>query len=124
MKELLFTAFVLIFCFTLKAQTASPCKVIKKGMKQSDVLKLCGNPDERDTLGHDKNMPDAPLIEWHYGKPKAENNQRVQFSGDVVTSVVASGKKYEELIARLLSGDLKSADLEKEIDQMNAENCK
>jgi hypothetical protein len=123
MKNFLLIAFTLMVV-SATAQNSTPCKVVHIGMNQAEVMKLCGNPTERDTLGLDKNSSHDYLIIWHYGNPGMEDNQRVSFTNDRVTEVVSNGKKYDEMLAKVKSGGMKGADLEKELNKLNAENCK
>jgi hypothetical protein len=124
MRLLILPFFFLFILFTVNAQVTKPCKVVKTGMIQAQVIKLCGDPDECDSLGYDKKTADKFIIIWHYGTPGTDDNQRVEFNGDNVVSVISSGKKYEELLARLVKKEIDSKDLIAEIDRVNTENCK
>ena len=83
-----------LFAFIASFVDAQPCKTVKPGMSQLEVLKLAGKPTEVDSLGSNvsPNGKKVSLFVWQYGDVRKVGNQRVQFQGDKVVDVIAEGK--------------------------------
>jgi outer membrane protein assembly factor BamE (lipoprotein component of BamABCDE complex) len=118
-----FIAFVSISSFMY----AQPCKQVKTGMTADEVLKLVGKPTEVNSLGS-YNNPDgtkSSMFVWQYGEPTKEGNQRVEFLKDEkVTTVIADGKKYDELMIAFKNGEIPKEEISDRIEKLNKESCK
>jgi hypothetical protein len=112
---------LLLLCSSLSY--SQPCKTVIIGMTSAKVLKAVGKPTEIDTLGFDKVNPNQTIVVWQYGNPLSDSNQRVQFIGDNVESVIANGKKFDDLMLDFKNGKVKTDELQGEIDKINKE-CK
>lgn len=123
MKKLLsFIVFIFVFSFT----QAQPCKLVKTGMAPSDVLKLVGKPTKVDSLGSDIHADGSKnaLVVWQYGDVMKDGNQRVEFSGNKVTGIIADGQKYDALLKAFKNGDVPKEELSERIGKLNKEACK
>jgi len=122
MKSLFASVIFTVFISFISAQ---PCKQVRVGMTSAEVLKAVGKPTEIDTLGSESPVRNKGLIMvWQYGDPDKEGNQRVEFSGNSVTNIIADGKKFDELIFALKQGKIPKGELEKRIEKINREGCK
>jgi len=123
MKSLFASVIFTVFISSISAQ---PCKQVRIGMTSSDVLKAVGKPTEIDTLGSEisRGRNKGLIMVWQYGDPAKEGNQRVEFSGNSVTNIIADGKKFDELMVALKQGKIPKGELEKRIEKINREGCK
>src|ERR1043166_7765446 len=114
-----FISFFLLAC-VVSFVHAQPCKTIKQGMSQMEVLKLAGKPTEVDSLGTTlKDEKAVSMYVWQYGNAGKEGNQRVEFQDDKVVEVIADGKKYDELLLAVHRGEVPSKELNARIQKIN-----
>ncbi len=123
MKKIQTLAFFIFYASLIIAQ---PCKKINPGMTKSEVLKLIGKANEINTLGYNVTADgEKELLEvWQYKNTDNDNHQRVEFTGEKVTSVIADGEKYDELMKAFQKGDFPKEELIARIDRLNKEACK
>ena len=127
MKKIISVCFIVLLSHLLLAtEYEKPCKSVKIDMTQSEVIKLCGEPSEIDTLGKEKARKDEAgyFIVWQYGTPGEDNNQQVEFNDDAVTNVISNAKKYSELCVELKDKKVTIEEFTAKVSEMNSEFCK